>query len=275
VHGVDIKTLFKKAKLKQNEVFKLIVQPDTHCPEHDPAAVNAFCKFLKYYKPHGLINLGDFLEMKGVSHWAPIDPKPKRLIPEIKVGKSVLQRIDIAAGVQCRFKRFITGNHEYWLEQYLNLNCSEIFDGIEDLGIDLSVEGFLGLKKLGYETIPFNEILAVGEANFIHGMYTGKHHASKHLDVFQANIYYGHVHDVQGHSAVNIRALHEAKSLGCLRTLNAPFLKGKPNNWAHSWGIFEFMADGTYTRYEPILVNGRLSYNGIIFDGNTELETYL
>lgn len=276
VHDADIKSLFEKANLKQNDIFRLVVQPDTHCPEHDQNAIGVFCQFLEYYKPHGIVNLGDFLEMKSVARWNPSDPSPKRIVPEIKIGISVLSKIDKALGSQCVYRGFLIGNHEDWLQQYLNEKIPEVLDGLEELGTKLTIDELLGLKKFGYETVPLNEILQIGDANFIHGYYTGKHHAAKHLDVFGVNIYYGHVHDVQSHSGVSVKGLHESMSLGCLRTLQAPFLKGKPNNWSHAFGIFEIRNDGSYTRYVPIMINGRMSFNGKIFSASDyqELVSY-
>ena len=95
------------------------------------------------------------------------------------------------------------------------------------------------------------------------------HHAKKHLDVFGVNLAYGHLHDVQSFTGVSVKGVHEAFCLECLRSLNASFLKGKPNNWSHAFGIVEYRIDGTYTRFVPILINGRFSFNGKIFDGTS------
>lgn len=259
--------LFKAAKLKDTDVFRVLVQPDTHVPEHDEIAVNAFLKFADFYQPHGYINLGDFMEMGSVSHWDPKDAKPRRFTPEVKTAKSLLARTDRALGPQCIYKRFLIGNHEDWLEQYLVNRISEVYDGIEEVGVNLRVQDFLGLKDLGYRVIPLNEILRLGDLHFIHGFYTNIHHAKKHLDVFGCNLMYGHLHDVQSHSGVSVKGVHEAISIGCLRMLNAPFMRGKPNNWSHCFGIVEYRIDGSYTRYTPIIVNGRFSFGGRTFDG--------
>lgn len=267
VHEASIDEMFKLAKLSKDGIFKLVVQPDTHVPEEDKAAVNAFCQFLEYYKPHGIVNLGDFLECDAVSHWDNPSLKARRFVPQVKAGKSLLDRIGKAAGPQCVFKRFIVGNHEDWLNQYLTARIPELLEGLDDLGQNLSIESLLGLKELGYRSIPLNEILKVGKAHFIHGYYAGNNHAKKHLDVFGVNLYYGHLHDTASYSGVSVNGTHEAMSMGCLRSMNASFLKGKPNNWSHAFGIFEFRSDGSYTRYVPIIINGKLSYNGKIFNG--------
>jgi len=269
VHETDMKALFKATKLKDTDVLRIVVQPDTHCPEHDESAIEAFCQFLNYYKPHGIINLGDFMEMESVSHWEAKSTKPRRLVPEVLVAKSVLEKIDKAAGPQCIYKRFIIGNHEDWLEQILVERISEIYDDIELLGVDLSIQKLLGLKDLGYRVIPLNEILRLGELHFIHGYYTPIHHAKKHLEVFGVNLMYGHLHDVQSYSGVSVKGVHEAISIGCLRSLNAKFQKGKPNNWSHAFGIIEYRIDGRYTRFVPIMVDGEFSFNGKIFDGKS------
>ena len=266
-HDADIKQMFRRAGLKRGGIFKLVVQPDTHVPYHDRSALSAFNKFLDWYKPHGLINIGDFWEAESVSHWPARGPAPRRLAPEILSCRKELDETEAAAGKQCRFKRFFIGNHEAWLDQYLVAKIPEALDGLEELGVNLSVKKLLQLKERGYKTIPENEALRIGEAHFIHGYYTNKYHAQKHLDVWRCNIYYGHTHDVQSATNVSIYGLHQAQSLGCLRDLNARFLKGKPNNWAHAFGIFEFRYDGAYTVTVPIMIEGRFSYAGVLFDG--------
>lgn len=267
-HDDGLSNIFKLCGLKHTDVLRIVVQPDTHCPDHDEPAINSFCQFLKWYKPHGLINLGDFLEMEAVAHWPATHAEPRRLVPDIKVSQEVLSRIGAAAGPQCRYKRFLIGNHEYWLEQYLVNRIPEVLDGLEELGADLTLNGLMRFEDYGYETVPLNEILRVGDLHFIHGYYTGKHHAAKHLSVFGVNLMYGHLHDVQSHSEVSVKGLHEAMSLGCLRTMNARFLKGKPNNWSHSFAIVEMRHDGHYTRYMPIIVEGKFTFNGVMFDGS-------
>lgn len=265
VHQTDMKEIFKVCGLGKDDILKVMVQPDTHVPEHDAQAVDTFCEFMKYYKPHGLINLGDFMEMGSVSHWPSNDGSPKVFSEDVKAAKEVLEQIDRAAGPQCVYKRFIIGNHEDWLNQLLVNKVPEFMYGIEDHGVQLRIQDILGLKDFGYRVIPLNEILRLGDAHFIHGYYTSSSHAKKHLDVFGCNIYYGHLHDIQSFSGVSVKGMHESASLGCLRGLQAAFMKGKPNNWSHSFSWFEFKIDGTYTRYTPILIDGMLSYNGKVF----------
>lgn len=265
VNEIDLKQAFKRAKLKNDEVFKVIVLPDLHIPEHDERALASVIKFMKDYKPHSVVFLGDTLEMNGVSHWDPRDTAPKRIVPEIKIARKIIDEVIEAAGENCVEKVFLIGNHEFWLNDYIAKKAPEFLDGIGDLGVDLSIEGLLKLKENNFKIVPLNEILKIGASHYIHGWYTGTHHAKKTLDAIGSSVYYGHVHDVQSHSSTTVKGLKEAMSLGCLRTLNAPFLKGKPNNWVHSFGVFDIFLDGSYTRYAPIIINGQFSFNGKVY----------
>lgn len=263
VHTTELRELFDLAKLPATGVLRVVVQPDTHVPEHDERAVAAFLAFVRDYKPHGYVNLGDFMEMGAVSHWRPRDDAPKRLGPEVEAANALLDQLDRALGPGCVYKRFLIGNHEDWLDQYRVERMSEL----EGLGL-LRVQDLLGLKDRGFRVVPLNEILRLGQLHFIHGYYTNKYHAFKHLEVFGCNLMYGHLHDIQSYIGASVGGVYEALSIGCLRTLNAPFMKGRPNNWAHAFGIVEYRIDGTYTRYVPIIVDGRFSFAGWLYDGN-------
>lgn len=268
-HDADIKAMFRRADLKDGQIFKLVVQSDTHVPYHDRAALGAFNKFLDWYKPHGLINIGDFWEAESVSHWPPRTATPRRAPPELLACRKELDETESAAGKQCKFKRFFIGNHEAWLDRYLVARIPEVLDGLEELGLNLSVKKLLSLKERGYRVIPENECLRIGEAHFIHGLYINKHHAQTHLDLYGCCIYYGHTHDIQSTSNKSINSLHHAQSLGCLRDLNARFMGGKPNKWVHAFGVFEFRYDGIFTVTVPMMIRGVFSYAGVLFDGNT------
>jgi hypothetical protein len=262
-HKIDIKELFERAG--NPKVLKVSVQPDTHAKFADKKALSAYIKFLTYYKPDVHIILGDFVDCEGLSHWPQDDLEPRRIVPEMKVARDILAKITESTP-SCSTRIYLTGNHEHWIEQAFT-RMPELFDGLSELDIEINLKSLLALEKFGYQIFPLNHIVNIGLANFTHGIYTGAAHASKHLNVFKANIYYGHLHDGQEFNATSMDGPLEAASLGCLCRLDAKFLKGKPNNWVHSHGVFEFFPDGTYTFTKPKILNGRFSYNGVIFEG--------
>lgn len=267
VHKRPLGPLFKAAG--NPDVLRMVSMPDTHVPYHDVPAVNAFCKFTRFYDPHILTIMGDFQDMEGISHWPSDDFNPRRLIPEMKTGRKVMAQVtDSCPNTVARY--YLEGNHEDWLRQALVFKIPELAD-IGDLlpeGVDLDVRTMLNLDKLGFEYLPLNHLLHLGDAYLTHGIYTGEGHAKKHLTQFKANMFYGHIHDTASAVETGITGLIEAHSLGCLSRLDAKFMKNKINKFAHAFGIHEFFKDGSYTFYKPRINNGMLSYNGKIFDGN-------
>jgi hypothetical protein len=160
----------------------------------------------------------------------------------------------------------LEGNHERWITNAFT-EMPELFDGLAELDIEINLKTLLGLPKFGYDLFPLNDLVQIGRAHFTHGIYTTMHHAKKHLDTFKASIYYGHLHDNQEHNQTSVEGPMEAVCLGCLCRKDAKFLKGKPNNWVHSHGVYEFFPDGSYTFVKPRINGGRMAYNGQVFAG--------
>jgi len=245
----------------------MVVMPDTHFPDHDQRTVSALLQFMGDYQPDVFLQIGDFWEMNPVSHWDSQRNSVEKLIKDIKGGRELFQQLlDAGGNVSSSF--FTMGNHEYWLDQFLDHKIPDVVKEMSSLGVDLTTANLLGLEDQGVSVIPYNEILKIGHAHFTHGFYTGKYHASKHVAVIGGNIYYGHLESVQTHTETSIRGLKEGSSLGTMREFaKASFLRKKPVNWSHGFGIFEFRHDGSYTRYIPIIIEGEFSYNGVLYEG--------
>lgn len=263
-HVLDLKELFERAG--NPPVLKVAFQPDTHAKFVDRPAFQCYLKFLSYYKPDVRIIGGDFVDCEGLTHWPSKDLEPRRIVPEMKIARGLLQELEDATP-SCSTKIFLEGNHERWIQNAL-AEMPELFDGLDELGIEINVRTLLNLEKFGYSFFPMNELVQIGKAHYVHGIYTGKHHAKKHYDEFKCNLYYGHLHDKQRHNDTNIDGDMEAMSLACLCRLDAKFLKGQKNNWAHGHGVFEFFPSGDYVVYPVDIKNGLSSYNGKLFDGN-------
>lgn len=262
--SLDLKELFSRAG--NPPTLKVSAQPDTHAKFVDRPAFNSYLQFLKYWKPHAHLIMGDFADCEGLSHWEADTLEPRRIVPEMKIARGLLQEITDATP-SATTRLFLCGNHEDWINQAF-VKMPELFDGLAELEIDLSVQSLLGLKKFGYEFFPLNELLQIGNAHFTHGIYTGDAHAKKHLSVFKKSIYYGHLHDEQSYNQTSMDGNLEAATFGCLCRLDARFLKGRPNNWVHGHGAFEFFPDGSYNWYKLRINNGLMAFNGQVFDGN-------
>lgn len=263
-HTLDLDEMFRRAGNPPS--LKMIAQPDTHAKFLYRPAINAFIKFMRWYRPHVHMIMGDFADCEGLAHWDPGTLDPRRIVPEMKIARALLQE-EVDATPDCTTRLFLEGNHEHWIELAL-LKMPELFDGLEELGIEINVRTLLALDRFGFELFPLNHLVKIGKAHFTHGSFTSQHHAKKHLDTYKGNIYYGHLHDIQSHNQTSLEGSLESASLGCLCRLDAQFLKGKPNNWVHAFGIFEFLKSGAYTFVRPTMNDGVFSYNGMVFDGN-------
>lgn len=246
--------------------LKLSSMPDTHVENMDVPAFNCYLEFLKWYDPHAHMIGGDFPDCGGISHWPSDELRPKRLIPEIVQSRNVLDRI-VEATPRARTRIYLKGNHEAWIDQAL-LTMPELFDGLQELGLDITLAKLLKLDHYGYQLFPLNELVQIGNSHHTHGIFTGNNHAKKHLDTFKCNIYYNHLHDNQTTNQTSIYGNLESATGGCLCRLDAKFLKGKPNNWVHGHTCFEFFPDGTFMRYFVPIFNGKTSFLGKVFDGN-------
>jgi hypothetical protein len=256
---IELSSLFER--FDNPEILKITAQPDTHMKNRDHSAVNAYLEFIEWYRPHVAIIGGDLMDAEGVSHWPSGSLEPKRFIPEVVETREFLDELRRRVGPDCQII-YIEGNHEDWIKQAMVAKMPEFFHGLEELNLLPDLKALLELDDRNIPLIPVNELLKIGKIYLTHGLFAGGSHAKKHLDTIKGNIYYFHTHDVQTAHAPSIHGLIEAASLGCLCRLDAPFLKGKPNNWVHAFGVFEFQKSGNYSFYCPKIFNGQFSFNG-------------
>lgn len=264
VHEISLEDLF--ALHGNPEVLRITAQPDTHMKHRDHRAVSAMLNFVEWFDPHLHIIGGDLLDADGISHWPSNDLKPRQFIPEVVEAREFL---DALKSKMCASSGilYIEGNHEDWLRQAMVAKMPEFFFGLEELGLMPDLSSLLDLEARGIPLIPVNEILKIGKLHFTHGLFTGPSAPKKHLNLIKGNIYYFHTHDVLTHHEPSMSGMIEAASLGCLCSLDAPFLKGRPNNWVHAFGVFEVRRDGSFSFYCPKIFNGQFSFAGKVFKG--------
>jgi hypothetical protein len=262
IHDLDLDEIFER--FGNPEVIRMTAQPDTHMKNRDQAAVDAYLEFVEYYKPHIALIGGDLMDAEGVSHWPSQSLEPRRFIPEVIETREFLDALRSKCGDDAEII-YIEGNHESWISQAMAAKMPEFFSGLEELGLMPDLSALLELEKRRIPLIPVNEILKIGKTHFTHGLYTGPGHPKKHLSVIKGNIYYFHVHDFLATHEPTMSGFIEAASMGCLCRLDAPFLKGKPNNWGHGFGVFEFRRDHNYSFYCVKMFDRKFSFNGRLF----------
>jgi len=216
--------------------------------------LNGIRAFISYFQPNIIILLGDFLNLDCVSHW--IQDKHRlvegqRLKKEYALANYELDLIKQQAPEAKII--YLEGNHENWIEQYLDKHPE--------------MEGLIELKdhiKGVDEWVALNKLYKVGKLYYTHGLYTNEFHAKKTALALGANVRYGHTHDRQNYTVVapQNKQGHSAESIGCLCTDDMPYMKNKPNKWINAFNYAYIRADGTFNDHTVVISNNTFTAEG-------------
>lgn len=218
-----------------------VVLADIHYPVHNKPAMRAVFQFIKRHSDdiETCVLLGDFLDCENISRHTEGKPRLRKrggYAADIKgFQEEVLDRLDKLLKKRCR-KVAISGNHEQWLQDMLDKQPE--LEGVIDIPI------LLNLEDRGWDWIPCGESIQIGKVTLLHGdqIGSGKHVASKLVDLVHGTAVMGHVHRASSHSTA---ALVTAKSkwcgytLPCLCTVAPSYAKGQPNAFTNGFGILE------------------------------------
>jgi len=226
------------------KVSNVLVLPDLHLPVEDRESLSAVERYMGDHEWSEVIQIGDFLDMDSISS----HNKEKLRVTE---GQRIQKDFDYANDVLDRWARIlgdtkitIEGNHDYRVERLID--ASPVLEGL------VEIPKALRFAERGISWVPYwskGAIYKVGKANFIHGRYTNKYHAAKHVAEYGGNVFYGHVHDCQMHSIEHLgdNETRVGQSLGCLCRYDLKWLRGAPNKWQQAFGVFRFLDDGFFS----------------------------
>lgn len=257
--------------MKKSALRRAVVTPDKHFPYADMPAINVVCKAIKLVKPDIYIDLGDTGEWENFSHWKwkrKRKPPLEMLIPQLETDViDVNDGMDIIDEsldkVGCEEKHFCEGNHELWLQMFVEEH---------PYVSQYATENALKLKERGYKFHPCGKLLKIGKMNFYHGHhYGGQYHAANHLRKLGGNVMYGHWHDVQYMSATHMDGAKGAWSIGCLKDMSADknaWLGNRKINWGHAFAIVDFYDKGRFTVDVVQIIDGKATVWGELIDGN-------
>ncbi len=253
------------------KVKRVIVTPDKHFPYEDKPAINVLIKTIYKVKPDAYVDLGDLGEWESVSHWQwkkkkrpPLEYQMPAVDKDIEDVNAGLDIIDNALNeVKCTEKYMIEGNHDDWLNRFVEEN--PYLKGYK-------FKDALRLKERGYKYYANGKYLKLGKLYFYHGNhYAGIAHARNHLLRLGCNIMYGHHHDLQQASVTHMDGPKSAWSIGCLKDMSSEsnaFLGNRQTNWSHAFAIVDFFNNGYFTVHILQIINGITSLWGEIIDGN-------
>ncbi len=167
------------------KISKVLFIPDTHRPYHDKKAWALMLKAAKVFKPDTIVVQGDFADFYAVSSHSKSPSRSQCLqfeVDDVNVGLDELDKLG------AKKKVFISGNHEYRLERYLEDKAPELFNLVK-------VKDLLRLKERGWIYVPYKRDTRLGKLFSTHDCgNAGRTAVLKALDTYQHNITIGHTH---------------------------------------------------------------------------------
>lgn len=253
----------------KNKLWIEVVANDIHIPQQDRASVSCLTKAIELVQPDGITLNGDIGDWSTFSrhtrfsppkcHWNDsqfLDASEK----EYANLNIFLDRLDYIAP-QAK-KRYNFGNHEQWVIDFIRESQRARYPVFD-------ISNRLSLKTRKYEVNPY--ITSKGQFHFTklgklfitHGIYTGQHHAKKHVDMMGQSVLYGHLHDIQVYSKVTPQDIsHMSWCNGCLCNKGPEYLRGSPTNWNHGFAIVYVWPSGEFQVDIIRIQDGKCVVNG-------------
>lgn len=254
---------YKKINKQSLSVRKDLVVSDLHAPDHDTEAFRAMLEYAKFYKPDGVVCVGDVGNFNSISHWLhdkrrKLTLEGQRVKADIESAKDVLNQINLVTTTAT--KRTVTeGNHEHWMHMFVDKH--PVLEGLDEMDIATQY------GKMGYDVIEMNVPYENGKLLMFHGLYTGKYHTNKTLIEFGCSCLYGHTHDHQVFEGSHWKDRHMAMSIGCLCNQNPDYIRNRPTKWVHGFATVDFFSNGNFTVDFINIINGNFSRQGKIYGG--------
>lgn len=256
---------------KKDKIVKTVVWGDNHSPFMHKESHEAIYQFSKDKQPDNHVHIGDCLDLYAISRWAvddyrgQVDQPIKLAFQQLGEHFNVLDKLNPTSKVY-----WVIGNHNERLERFTRKNPA--WSGITNdiLGLLECVGKCRSTKKINIIDIqlPTNE-LRIGKMSFVHGYYTNKYCAAKHVEEFEDNVCHGHSHTMQMYSKARKGQPHAGYSVGHLMDDEGMrYVKGKPTRAVRGFGYMEHIEpSGQFTFHLLPIVNGKFIFDGVVYGG--------
>lgn len=248
-----------------------VVSADMHFPHVHRPTFDAMLDFIRRNrrKIAGYLDLGDTFDNGTISPHT----KGKAIyqVPGSFKAETEAYRREILAPLEAALPKkakrvVITGNHTRWEQDFTDSHPELI--GVVDRYADLK------LAEKGWEIIPLGMHYRIGNLICIHGDQIGGAYgagavpARKAVETYSGNVLMGHTHSPQSYTRVS-PVDSESKWMGyvapTMGTVNAHFMRNKPNAWANGLTLVDVRPDGAFNLYLIQTVNGQFSFGGDIY----------
>jgi hypothetical protein len=245
---------------------RIFILPDQHyAPESDPSgkvdpdAEAVALRALRLIRPDVFVNLGDVGEWTSVSHWQwsrrkrpPLEYQIPLIDADVKAVNEGLDRWDsVLDKIGCERRILTLGNHDAWLDKFVEEHpYLPQYQPVNAMRV----------AERGYDTFQYGDYAELVTDLFAYhgGHWSGQNHTRDHVRNLGKSIVYGHVHDAETSTGRTLGGPVTAWSMGCICKLSKPFLKGRPTNWRHGFGVVTLHDAGSF-QVEFIPINRGVS----------------
>jgi hypothetical protein len=263
----------ERARASREEVRRWAVVTDVHAPFHDRKAWSVALDVIREWKPHRLVNLGDFMDTEAVSRHGKNSPDTVRLAEEYHEANLRLDELQNAAP-EASFIA-LEGNHEGRVAKWCNEfgNMDGMLDVASSLYFTARDEGYHRSSSLlrGGTWVPLTrQPYVIDDVALLHGVFENMHHASFHAIHLVPTTgarcaLYGHMHDLQEATAPSGAWAACCGFLGERQSRGFGYTKGRPKPWPTGFRLVE-SSPGLITTTAVRIVNGRALFGGRVIE---------
>jgi hypothetical protein len=211
------------------EWLKGVFAADNHGDQVAPGAAAALFRFCAHWKPDLRVHGGDNFDFRPIRRKADAHERRESMRKDFEAGVKFLRQFKpnvYLRGNHCQRPWEIAAQGEGPISDY----AGELVERIEALMIELNCSMMPYHKTRG--------VYRVGHLKLLHGMYTGINACRRHA-LHYGSCAFGHVHTIDQQSAEGYD-IRLAQAVGCLCSLDMPYLERCPGSTRHAHGFMPF-----------------------------------
>ena len=231
---------------------------DVHVPNHNPRALEVFCRVAERLRPDLMVCLGDLLDCGQFSVHPPTYGVPEtEYVDDLRQANALLDRLQKT----CSRLVMVEGNHEYRLDRWA-AGAAEGRGAYSMLAPRIQ----LAKGRSNFTYVPYGSAdgryphYAINSRIIaVHGWSYARHATKQHLHISQGkSVIHGHTHRADACIIQNIWSpgqVVQARSAGCLCKPIPLYGTGRPVEWINAFilGYLGRRSDTLYTI--PIMDN--------------------
>ena len=258
--------------------LRSIEDPAAMVPMHDPRAIAVALQIVEDLGPDQLVYVGDFLDLPEMSRWLQHEEFWRTTQPAIDEGYKILAQFEAAAGPDRAPTKFLSGNHELRLREFILKNARAAFNlrpaqETPESWPDLTVPRLLRFDELGIEYVgeyPGGEF-------WINPRLVVRHNP-EHKAAYDASVIAGHTHHIRRETFTRRTPegpkAHTLYEIGCLCSLEnysdkrsllattVPSNRSFVRDWAQGFAVVYVDSDQRFSVDQVDIYNGVAFYRG-------------